>query len=134
MRRFDLLTKAVVAVGSWDPPNSQLRDALSAQDRAALLSRRVRAEICSTLVDDDGVAVAPDMAERSIAVSAAQLRRVPEVIAVAGGRNKALAVRAVLRAGMVTSLVTDVTVGRSLLATEDVAQDKAGEPVGINEG
>jgi hypothetical protein len=35
---------------------------------------------------------------------------------------------------MVTSLVTDVTVGRSLLATEDVAQDKAGEPVGINEG
>jgi DNA-binding transcriptional regulator LsrR (DeoR family) len=134
LRRFDLLTKAVVAVGSWDPPNSQLRDALSAQDRAALLSRRVRAEICSTLVDDDGVAVAPDMAERSIAVSAAQLRRVPEVIAVAGGRNKALAVRAVLRAGMVTSLVTDVTVGRSLLATEDVAQDKAGEPVGINEG
>jgi DNA-binding transcriptional regulator LsrR (DeoR family) len=115
LRRFDLLTKAVVAVGSWDPPNSQLRDALSARDREALLSRHVRAEVCSTLVDDDGVAVAPDLAERSIAVSAAQLRRVPEVIAVAGGRNKALAVRAVLRAGLVTSLVTDVSVGRALL-------------------
>ena len=59
--------------------------------------------------------VAPDFAERTIAVTAAQLRRVPEVIAVAGGRNKALAVRAVLRAGLVTSLVTDVSVGRALL-------------------
>ena len=115
LRRFDLLTKAVVAVGSWDPPNSQLRESLSAADRAALLSLRVRAELCSTLVDDDGVAVAPELAERSIAVTASQLRRVPEVIAVAGGSSKALAVRAVLRAGLVTSLVTDVSVGRILL-------------------
>lgn len=33
LRRFDILTKAVVAVGSWDPPNSQLRELLSPEDR-----------------------------------------------------------------------------------------------------
>ncbi len=118
LRRFDLLTVALVAVGSWDPPNSQLRDSMSATDRASLELFHVRAEVCATLLDDDGNPVAPAMAERSIAVSTEQLSRVPEVIAVAGGRTKVAAVRAVLRAGFVTSLVTDATVASALVQAE----------------
>jgi len=116
LRRFDLLTKAIVAIGSWNPPNSQLREALSPADRSSLERLHVRAEICATLLDDAGKTLAPEFAERSIAISGAQLKRVPEVIAVAGGRSKAEAVRAVLRAGLVTSLVTDTSVARALLA------------------
>jgi DNA-binding transcriptional regulator LsrR (DeoR family) len=115
IRRFDLLTKALVAIGSWDPPNSQLREALSAADRQSLESLHVRAEICATMIDDSGSSVAPDLVERSIAISAAQLLRVPEVIAVAGGRSKTAAIAAVLKAGIITSLVTDVAVARALL-------------------
>lgn len=115
IRLFDLLTKAVLAIGSWDPPNSQLREALSAADRSALEERHVRAEICATLLDDQGVPVAPELGERAIAISGAQLKRIPEVIAVAGGRSKTAAVLAVLRAGFITSLVTDRTVARYLL-------------------
>jgi hypothetical protein len=44
------------------------------------------------------------------------LRRVPEVIAVAGGRAKTAAIRAVLAGGFVTSLVTDATVATELLS------------------
>jgi len=123
MRRFDMLTKALVAIGSWDPPNSQLRNAMSAADREALESLHVRAEICATLIDDSGSPVAPDLADRSIAISASQLRRVPEVIAVAGGRNKIAAIEAVLKAGFVTSLVTDVAAARALLQSAGTGPD-----------
>ena len=115
MQLFDHLTKAVVAIGSWNPPNSQLRDSMNATERAELQSLGVRAEICATLVDDAGQAVAGDLMERAIAITADQLRRIPEVVAVAGGRSKIEAIRAVLTGGFVTSLVTDATVARGLL-------------------
>jgi len=115
MRLFDRITKAVVAVGSWDPPGSQLREAMRPAERAALLARGVRAEVCATFVSDDGRLVADDYVERCIAISAAQLRAVPEVVAVAGGASKARAIGAVLRAGLVTSLVTDSDVATHLL-------------------
>jgi DNA-binding transcriptional regulator LsrR (DeoR family) len=75
----------------------------------------VRAEVCSTLVADDGHVVSADLTVRSIAISGDQLRRIPEVIAVAGGRAKTAAIRAVLAGGFVTSLVTDATVATELL-------------------
>jgi DNA-binding transcriptional regulator LsrR (DeoR family) len=115
MHNFDRLTKAVVAIGSWDPPNSQLRDAMAVPEREALRALGVRAEICATLVDDEGHAVAGDLMERSIAITAEQLRRIPEVIAVAGGPSKAAAIRAVLAGGFITSLVTDSSAAQALL-------------------
>jgi DNA-binding transcriptional regulator LsrR (DeoR family) len=122
----------VVAIGSWDPPNSQLRDALAQPDRQALEAMHVRAEICATLLDDDGRPVAPELATRSITISADQLRRVPEVIAVAGGATKARAVRAVMAAGFVTSLVTNATAARILLElahpTDDDPRERSEAP------
>jgi DNA-binding transcriptional regulator LsrR (DeoR family) len=116
IRRFDRLDKAVLAIGSWDPPNSQLLDSLDNADRELLRGRGARAEICATLVGEDGRLIAPDLADRSIAITADQLKRIPEVIAVAGGRNKVRAIRAVLAAGFITSLVTDSTAALELIA------------------
>lgn len=113
--RFEHITKAAIAVGSWDPPNSQLRDALPAAERAELEKLGVRAEICATLLSDDGEPIRTSLAGRSIAVTAAQLRKIPEVVIVAGGRSKIGAVRAVLRGGFATSVVTDVAVARGIL-------------------
>jgi DNA-binding transcriptional regulator LsrR (DeoR family) len=115
MSQFGNITKAVVAVGSWDPPNSQLREALPPHERARLQARGVRAEICSTLIGADGEPIRTDLGERGIAVSADQLRRIPERVIVAGGRTKTGAILAVLRGGFATSLVTDAGVARSLL-------------------
>ena len=50
-----------------------------------------------------------------MAITLEQLRAVPEVVAVAGGTGKAEAIRAVLRTGVVSSLVTDVATARVLL-------------------
>jgi DNA-binding transcriptional regulator LsrR (DeoR family) len=116
IRLFDGITKAVVAIGSWEPPDSQLRDGVDEFEREQLRSLGVCAEVCSTLVADDGHVVEADLTVRSIAISGEQLRRIPEVIAVAGGRAKTAAIRAVLAGGFVTSLVTDATVATELLS------------------
>jgi DNA-binding transcriptional regulator LsrR (DeoR family) len=117
MARYPDITKAVVAVGSWDPPDSLVSVAMPEEESAALLARGVRAEVCARLLDSDGGTV-DDLNDRVIAISAEQLRDVPEVIAVGGGSSKTEAIRAVLRARLITSLVTDAGVAKALLAGE----------------
>jgi DNA-binding transcriptional regulator LsrR (DeoR family) len=120
-RRFSSITKAVVAVGSWTPPNSQLYDALSPAERRHILKQGAVAEVCAALLDADGNAVADDFTARCISISADQLRAVDEVIAVAGGQGKALAVQSVLRGGLAVGLVTDVALATALLDRDGVA-------------
>jgi DNA-binding transcriptional regulator LsrR (DeoR family) len=117
LRRFADITVAIVAVGSWSPPNSQLRASLSPSEQNRLLRVGVRAEICSTLIDADGLQVASEFSEKSISITAAQLKKVPEIIGVAGGVEKAAAIRAAVKGGFLTSLVTDRAAADWLLAT-----------------
>jgi DNA-binding transcriptional regulator LsrR (DeoR family) len=114
--QFSRVTVAVVAVGSWSPPDSQMIEnpALGAQDRDRLIARGVRAEVCATLIGDQGQIIA-ELDDRCIAIPEAQLRRVPHVIAVAGGEAKTDAIRAVLASGLIHSLVTDAATARRLI-------------------
>ncbi|GGM38804.1 transcriptional regulator [Longimycelium tulufanense] len=114
MRHYPELTKAVITVGSWEPPISTVRDALPQAEAEALSERGVRAEFCARLLDGEGHPMS-ELADRVIAITPEQLRDVPEVIAVAGGIEKADAIRAVLRGGFVSALVTDAGVARALL-------------------
>ncbi|GAA3016312.1 sugar-binding transcriptional regulator [Streptosporangium longisporum] len=107
MRLFTQVTVAVVAVGSWDPPISQFREVMSDADRAELAARGVQAEVAGILIDRHGRLVGEDFAERCLSISAQELGRVPRVIAVAAGADKAEAVLAVARSGLLSSLVTD---------------------------
>lgn len=116
LRMFDDVTTAVVSVGSWDPPNSQLRTTMNAADREELLARGVRAEIAAILLGADGSLVAPDFAQRCISITADQLSRIPRVIGVAGGAVKAAAVLAVARASLFTEVVTDRQLAEAVLA------------------
>ncbi|MHA7179391.1 sugar-binding transcriptional regulator [Arthrobacter sp. MDB2-24] len=113
-RLFEKITIAAVAVGSWDPPESQMRDALSPEVRQALTKRGVAAEILATLIRKDG-AIVTDLDDRTTALDYDGLKRVPELILVAAGSNKAAAIRSSIRAGLGTTLVTDRSLARSLL-------------------
>ena len=114
-RRWNQLTKAVVAIGSWDPPHSQLYIALSERERMRLRAQGACAELCANLLDADGQPVATDFTDRCITITAGQLRAVDEVIAVGGGHDKVAAFRAVLKGGYATSVITDIIVARALL-------------------
>lgn len=111
------VTRAVVAVGSWRPADSQLLDSLAPTERKRLLAKGVCAEICGTLLDAEG-GIVSGLDDRCLAVSTRRLRAIPEVIAVAGGASKAHAIHAALRCGLVDGLVTDTAVARTLLGPD----------------
>jgi DNA-binding transcriptional regulator LsrR (DeoR family) len=114
MRRFESITVAAVAIGSWDPPESQMRDALSPETQEALAKRGVAAEILATLIRHDG-SIVTDIDDRTTALGYEGMRRIPELLLVAGGARKAHAVRSAINAGLGTTLVTDRSLARSLL-------------------
>ena len=120
-RAFDqlpLVTKAVTGVGLWESGQSTLYDAASEADRAALRDLGVCADISGVFVAVDGTPVATELAERMIAISAEELRAIPEVLVVPYGVRKAPAVRAALRSGLVSGIVTHAGLARAVLDEE----------------
>ncbi len=114
--QFDRLSKAVVAVGSWQRTYSTVWEALDPDERESCSRAGATAEVSARLLDAWGHDVSTDLDDRVMAVTTAQLRAVPEVVAIVGGSARAGAAEAAVRAGFVTTLVTDTTLARHLLA------------------
>lgn len=112
---FDKVTVACVSIGAWAPGISTVYDMLSEEERAHYASLGAAAEMSAHLFDSEGRRIGRDLGERCITVEADRLRRIPEVVAIAGGQRKAAAIGAVLRSGLVTSLVTDTAAADYLL-------------------
>lgn len=114
MAHFRKVTKAVVSVGSWTPPESQVYDRLSEEERGALLKSGVVAETCALMFDAKGQAL-HGLDDRRIGISLADLRAVPNVIGVAGGAAKRHAIAAILQARVLQTLITDEPTAKALL-------------------
>ncbi|MGK9147140.1 hypothetical protein KXS11_05890 [Plantibacter flavus] len=106
--RFPTLTKALVGIGSWQPPKSSLFEEFDADERETLLADGAAADICTLVFDENGTALDSTPLSRSVGITLDELRRLPEVIAVAGGPAKANAIAAALRSGTVDTIVTDI--------------------------
>jgi DNA-binding transcriptional regulator LsrR (DeoR family) len=122
LQRFNGLTKAVVSIGHWSPHHSTVWEAVGSGERKRYRDRGACAEVSGRLFDADGNPVHTDLDGRIIAISAEQLKSVPEVVAISAGAGRAGAVEAVVKAGFVTTLVTDATCARAILAGEESAQ------------
>jgi DNA-binding transcriptional regulator LsrR (DeoR family) len=112
------VTKAVAGVGLWAPGQSVLYDASTEEDRHALCQLGVCADISGVFVSAEGEPVPTELAERMIAISAEEMRAIPEVIVVPYGTAKAPAVRAALRSGLVGGIVTHTTLAHAVLEDE----------------
>ena len=109
------VTKAVGGVGLWAAGQSTLYDTSSEQDRRALRKQGVCADISGVFLSADGDVVQTRLAERMIAISAEEMRGIPEVIVIPYGTAKEPAVRAALRSGLVGGIVTHTTLARAVL-------------------
>lgn len=78
-------------------------------------------EVLGSFFADDGRRVPADLSDRALAPDIEQLRG-REMVAIAGGRNKMKAIRAVLRSGLLTGLITDEATARQLTG-EDPGSD-----------
>lgn len=74
-------------------------------------------EVLGSFFDDQGRRVPTDLSDRALAPDI-ELLRGREMVAIAGGRNKMKAIRAVLRSGLLTGLITDESTARQLTGQE----------------
>ncbi len=116
--RFPHVTRALVGIGCWQPVASNLRAALTPDERAALHAAGAVADLAGTFLDAAGRPLTMPLSRQVVGIDAATLRSVPEVICLAHGRASAPAVRVAVRAGYVGSLVTTAALAQDLLTTK----------------
>jgi DNA-binding transcriptional regulator LsrR (DeoR family) len=115
IERYPDVTKAVIGVGAWQQGLSTVVGALTEQERRQIYDLGVRGELSGVQIDGEGNPVSTPLTDRLIGIDAQQLHAVPDVIAVAYGTAKADPVRAGIRGGFITSLVTHTGMARELL-------------------
>jgi DNA-binding transcriptional regulator LsrR (DeoR family) len=118
VRTFAMLPQvavAVLGVGAWRPGLSTVHDAVGPEDRRTATADGVVAEVAGLLIDGSGQAVRTPLADRVLAPTDAELRRVPLRIGVVFGPAKADAVRAAVGGGLVNGLVTHRSMAERLL-------------------
>ena len=123
---FGRLTMALVGVGAIGPDtpagSSLVRSGSLAPDVIAnLIASGVVGDLILHPVTAEGRFPAGALADRAVGITIDELRRVPRVVAVAGGAPKASAIRAVLRTGLVRMLVTDASAAALVAASDEAA-------------
>ena len=109
------VTKAVAGVGLWAAGQSTLFDAAPDADRDELRRLGVCAEVSGVFLSADGVPLQTPLSDRMIGIDAQEMATIPEVVVIAWGSEKARAVRAALRSGLVGGLVTHTALAQALL-------------------
>lgn len=122
MSRWQQLTVAIVGIGAMPVPGEPIHSSLfgsgilSDAQVEELRGRGVVGDIVVHPMTADGTFVAPELGARAMAVSVADLQRIPRLMAVAAGPTKIQAIRAALRSRIVDVLVTDQATARGVLA------------------
>jgi DNA-binding transcriptional regulator LsrR (DeoR family) len=116
--RFPHVSKAVVGIGLWQDGYSTLHDALSGSDREELRERGGFADLSGVVIDVNGGPVTSGITGRMIGIGLDGLLAVRDVIGIAYQAEKAPAVRAAIRGGIVNNFVLDSRVAEALLDFE----------------
>ena len=118
-KQFNLIrsaTKIVFGVGDIGP-SSTVREAELAGPEIfdAYAAAGSQGVIIGRFIDADGHPVSGELDERMIGISLDELSRIPVRICLAGGHDKRDAIRATLRGGYATHLITDSATAEWLL-------------------
>jgi DNA-binding transcriptional regulator LsrR (DeoR family) len=118
--RWSELDMAVVGVGP--APSVEGVDYLSVMGqlpddvRTDLQQHGVVGDLCAHMFDEAGHFVEHEVSRRTLSISIDELRRVPRVVAVAGGLSKAISLLGAVRTGIPKVLITDQLAAESLSA------------------
>lgn len=115
--QVELALVGMGSMGMHSSPHIVEQMGLSEQEHAAFLAQEPVGDVCGRFVDAHGVPVGAPTDQRVLAVTFSELLRIPEVVGVAAGAEKAPGVAGVLRSGTVDTAVVDVDLARELLAS-----------------
>jgi len=124
--RWSELDVAVVGIGP--PPGGEGLDYLSvmgqlpSEVRAELQHLRVVGDLCGHMFNDGGHFVEHEVSRRTLSISVDELRRVPQVVAVAGGVSKAVSLLGAVRTRIPSVLITDQLTAESLATLTEVTE------------
>src|SRR5216684_1228935 len=117
--RWSELHLAVVGVGA--SPGAELdypsvMGQLPADVQAELRQEGVVGDLCAHMFDATGRFVEHEVSRRTLSISVDELPRVPQIVAVSGGVNKAVSLLGAVRTGIPSVLITDQLAAERLLA------------------
>lgn len=99
---------ALVGIGALTPSSSLLLTRrLTPEQATRYVAMGAVGDICGRIYDSEGRPFPTSIDEQIIGITLEDLRRIPLVIAVAYGREKARAIYGSLRGGLVDTLITD---------------------------
>ena len=107
--RFKSVTVALVGIGAVEPSKmlAASGNVFSSQELKLLSSRGAVGDICLRFFDAAGQPVITALNDRVISMELSDLRHVPRIIGVAGGKRKTSAIRGALIGGLINVLITD---------------------------
>jgi DNA-binding transcriptional regulator LsrR (DeoR family) len=123
MDQFDAVTLAFLGLGAVEPSDmlAESGNVFSAVELRELEERGAVAEIGHRFLDVAGDPVITPLDDRVIGIDLDQLRRIPRVVALAGGIKKTRAIEAAMKSGVIDALVTDrFTAARLASRDEDL--------------
>jgi DNA-binding transcriptional regulator LsrR (DeoR family) len=113
---YDRLSVLLVGIGAV--PTASVLSAMgyvSEEDQAELRAKGAVGDISLHFFDADGRPVHTSLDDRVVGIELEQLRRVPRIVAVAGGEGKVDAIHAALVGHWIHSLITDLDTAQALL-------------------
>ena len=124
---LDRANLAIVGVGTLENSVFVERGALSPADLNQLRKAGAVGEICGRFFNAAGKECATSWRERVMSVEIEQLRRMPQVLAIVSGSDRAFALLAAFRGQLIKGLVIDEAGATALLS---VGKPKAAAPTG----
>jgi deoxyribonucleoside regulator len=114
---------AIIGIGSPFSPESTIFESgyFKNEDIEKLRKAGAECDIVSCMyLDQNGNECGQKLASRTIGITAADLKRIPFVLGVAGGARKCRAIKLALQTGYLTGLVTDEKTGNYLLNSAEI--------------
>lgn len=117
---------ALIGIGTLENSVFVERGVYSAADRQALRNAGAIGEICGRFYDEAGRECDTPWRSRVMSIELEQVRRIPQVIAVVTGADRAAALAAAIRGRLVKALLIDDAGALALLTAEGVRAKREG--------
>ncbi len=114
------LNVAIVGIGEPITLSNLLKDLIDPLFLAELLKRDVVGDIATRFFTREGKPCKiKDYDEHIMGITLEELKKVPEVIGIAGGKEKRAAVYGAIKGGYIDSLITDISIASYLLEKKE---------------
>ncbi|RFU64640.1 sugar-binding transcriptional regulator [Peribacillus saganii] len=113
--------KAIIGIGEISKEATYVKSAnMNSADFSLLTIEGAVGRICTSFINERGEEIGTAFSPRMIGIQAEELKKIPQVIAVARGKVKVNAIHAALTGGWVDVLITDIKTAISVLEKEEI--------------